>query len=161
MSLTVSIVVAAPIEEVWRRLTDVERWPDWNPACAFAECDTPEVGVGSRLRLQLRHPRGRLFWTLPTIAEMSPPHRFVLMTRALGFHAPLAFALTEDEAGTRVVLTSHSSGPLAFTYRLMFPEKNQGLLWSGALTGLARAARAPSDAADRSPGRTPGDFGNT
>ena len=141
MPVTVTVHVAAPAATVWELIADVERWPEWNPACASAAADGDPRAEGTRLRLQLRHPRGRLFWTAPTVVTAVPTERFGFVTRALGFRAPTDIALDADDEGTRVTLTSRSTGPLAFSYRLMFPERAQGQLWSGALTGLARHVR--------------------
>jgi len=109
--------------------------------------DTDVLGVGTRLRLRLRHPRGRLFWTWPTVTELSPAERLGLLTRAFLVRAPTTITLTpSDDGGTEVTLESSSTGALGFAYRLMFPEKAQALMWSGALTGLAAHVR-PADPA--------------
>ena len=136
------VSVAAPPAAVWELLTDIPRWPDWNPACEQGTMDTDTLGVGTRLRLHLRHPRGRLFWTWPTVTELSPPERLGLLTRAFLVRAPTTITLaTSDDGGTDVTLESSSTGALGFAYRLMFPEKTQALLWSGTLTGLAAHMR--------------------
>ncbi len=141
MPITVSVVAPADPSTVWGLLVDVPGWPSWNPTCVAAHIDTPAAVVGSRLRLQLVHPRGRRFWTSPTIVTLEPAVRLGLLTASLGFRAPTEIALAAHDDGTAVTLTSHSQGLLAFSYRLTFPEKTQGLLWSGALTGLARHLR--------------------
>lgn len=137
--ITVRVHCAADPPTTWSTLADVQAWPEWNPACAQAEPEPTEVAPGTHLRLQLRHPRGRLFWTTPIVTVVEPNRRFVFETRALGLRAPTDITLTPGaDGGTDVELIGTSRGPLAFTYRLMFPEKAQALLWSGALTGLAR-----------------------
>ncbi len=138
MSVTVSVFVPAAPSAVWERLVDIPGWPLWNPACASATLDTPHLTEQSVLRLELVHPRsGRRFWTSPRIDAIEPNDRLALVTKALGFRAPMVFTLTAHEDGTGVDLVASSRGPLAFSYRLTFPERAQGLLWSGALTGLA------------------------
>ncbi len=149
MPITVSVIAAAPRSTVWEHIVAVDRWPEWNPACAAAEVDDDATTVGATLRLQLRHPRGRLFWTSPRVVEVIDLSRYAFTTRALGMRAPTQIALTDHEDETLVQLTSHSYGPLAFTYRLMFPEKVQGQLWSGALTGLARHLRGTQESDER------------
>lgn len=136
MSLTVRVHAAAEPPEVWARLIDFARWPDWNPACVSAEVLGP-VEPGTQLRWQLRHPRGRVFLTTPRLISVEAPGRLGWETRALGFRAPALITCEPDPDGTRVTLASDVRGPLAFSYRLTFPEKAQGLMWSGALTGLA------------------------
>lgn len=141
MPITVSVIAPAPRETVWEYIVAVDRWPEWNPACAAAELDGDPTTVGAILRLQLRHPRGRLFWTAPRVSEVVESSQYSFTTRAFGIRAPTQIALADHDDGTLVQLTSHSYGLLAFTYRVMFPEKVQGQLWSGALTGLARHLR--------------------
>jgi uncharacterized protein YndB with AHSA1/START domain len=145
MPITVTVRVPADQATVWDLITDVARWPTWNPACETAEPAGDPIELGTRLRLHLRHPKGRLFWTVPVVSTVRYLELYAFTTRSFGFRAPTEIALTPDDEGTLVVLRSASTGPLAFSYRLMFPEKAQGQLWSGALTGLARHL---SDGAD-------------
>jgi uncharacterized protein YndB with AHSA1/START domain len=143
VSLTAQVLIAAPIEAVWSRWTAVADWPEWNPACVSARIDG-ELEPGARLRLELRHPQGRAFWTTPTVVDIDTGSRIAWETRALGIRAPTVTTLEPHPDGTLVTLTSESHGVLGFTYRLTFPEKAQAQLWSGALTGLARSFR-PAD----------------
>ena len=140
MSLSATVVVAAPPTAVWSRLADVERWPTWNPACVSGRLDGG-LSPGARLHLELRHPRGRAFWTSPVVTEVDSGARIAWETRALGVRAPTVTTLEPHDDGTLVTLTSESRGALGFAYRLMFPEKAQALMWSGALTGLAQSFR--------------------
>lgn len=138
MSYTVTVVVSAEPHAVWARLTDIASWPDWNPACVSAQA--PEaLTAGQRLRLEMRLPRGRAFWTSPILTDVDHARRLVWETRALGLRAPTVTTLEHHAEGTLVTLICESRGPLGFTYRLTFPEKTQAQMWSGALTGLARS----------------------
>lgn len=141
MTLTVQVVAPASRQVAWLRWTDFGGWPKWNPACLSAEADGP-LRPGARLRLQLRHPQGRVFWTAPTITRLDPEEEIAWETKAFGFRAPTAVRFVDHEGGTLVTLTSDVHGPLAFTYQMTFPERAQGLLWSGALTGFAADLRA-------------------
>ena len=142
MSLAARVVVAAAPTAVWSRWVDVAQWPAWNPACVSASLDGA-LSPGARLHLQLRHPRGRAFWTSPIVTDVDDASRLAWETRALGVRATTVTTLDPHDDGTLVKLTSESHGVLGFTYRLTFPEKAQALLWSGALTGLAESFRAP------------------
>ena len=132
------MLVAAPPEAVWSRFSDFGRWPEWNPACVSAKAPFT-CEAGQRVRLEMRLPRGRTFWTAPVIIALEAPQRIAWETRALGMRAPTVVVLTQDTDGTLVTLTSESHGPLGFSYRLTFPETTQAQMWSGALTGLARS----------------------
>ncbi len=150
MSLLVTVTVAAEPEAVWERLADIESWPEWNPACVSAALDGP-VAPGTRMRWRLRHPRGRTFWTAPVLRAVEPPDRLAWEVRAFGLRSPTMLTLAPAGGdGTLVTLTSLAHGPLAFTYRLTFPEKAQGQLWSGALSGLAASMR-PADGGGGAP----------
>lgn len=145
MSLSATVIVPAPRDAVWSRWTDIAGWPAWNPTCISARVDGG-LEPGTRLRLELRHPRGRAFWTAPVVTDLDVGSRIGWETRAFGIRAPTVTTLEPHDEGTLVTLTSMSRGILAFTYRLTFPEKAQAQLWSGALTGLARSFRTPQPA---------------
>jgi len=141
VSLSATVVVAASPTAVWSRWVDIERWPAWNPTCVSAKLDV-EISPGVRLHLELRHPRGRAFWTSPIVTEVDSGARLAWETRALGMRAPTVTTLEPHDDGTLMTLTSESRGVLGFAYRLTFPEKAQAQLWSGALTGLAESFRS-------------------
>ena len=142
MSLTATVVVAAPPTAVWSRWVDIAQWPAWNPTCVSARLDGG-LSPGTRLHLELLHPRGRAFWTSPIVTDVDDSARLAWETRALGVRARTVTTLEPHDGGTLVTLTSESGGMLGFSYRLTFPEKAQAQLWSGALTGLAQSFRAP------------------
>lgn len=142
MSITVTIQTEADIATTWERLSDVARWPEWNPACAEVIMEQPAIQPGARIRMKLRHPRGRLFWTEPRITSVIRPDELSWIVRAFGVRAPLTIRLESlRSGGTAVTLTTHSTGIMGFAYRLVFPEKAQGLLWSGTLTALGQSLR--------------------
>ena len=62
MSVSVTVVAPAAQEAVWERWTDFAGWPRWNPQCIGATLDGP-LAPGTTLELNLRHPRGRDFYT--------------------------------------------------------------------------------------------------
>lgn len=132
------MVVGAEPAAVWSRLSDIENWPEWNPACVSTEVPSP-LRAGQRVRLEMRLPRGRTFWTTPVLTDLDASRRIAWETRALGMRAPTVTTLEPHTDGTLVTLVSESRGPLGFSYRLTFPEKTQAQMWSGALTGLARS----------------------
>jgi len=157
VAVTVRVQVADDPATAWRALADIPAWPEWNPTCADAQIDTPEVAKDTRARLQLRHPRGRLFWTEIRLTEVDPGRTLAWVTRAFGLRATTRVVMEPVSNGTAVTLTSASRGPLAFTYRLMFPEKAQGLLWSGALTALAHRRRSTESDAPQHDAGEPAD----
>lgn len=149
MSVEVGVTAAASAQAVWERFADITRWPEWNPACVGAELLGP-LAPGTTMRLHLLHPHGRGFWTTPRLTEVRDGEALAWETRGFGFRAPTRVTFAAGDGETRILLASDISGPLAFTYRLTFPEKTQGGVWSGTLTALAQAVRAPDgDARER------------
>ena len=75
------IEIDAPIAEVWARLADVERQPDWMTDLKAVRVTTPgPIGVGTRAEGQIR------ILGIPVadpveIVEFAPPHRFAIRHR--------------------------------------------------------------------------------
>lgn len=129
--------IAAPPDDVWARWTDIARWPEWNEACAGAVLDGP-VDVGTVLDLRLLHPRGRPFITRPQVTAVEAGRRIEWTAHALGFEALTETVLTPGDAGTRVIVTTVSHGPLAFTYRLVMRPGTQRAIHERMLDSLRR-----------------------
>jgi len=140
VGLSVTVVAPAPGDDVWARLADIPRWPDWNPACVEAEIEGP-LAPGTRVGLHLLHPRGTRFWTRPVLTDVEPRRTLAWTTRAVGLRAATAIRLEPADDGTLVTLESQARGALSFNYRLALPETTLAQIWSGALTGLARSFR--------------------
>jgi len=141
MDCRVTVVVDAPAEAVWARLTDFAHWPEWNPACLEAAAETP-LREGSLLDLRLVHPRGRDFYTRPRVARLEAPRAIAWRAKGPGLRADTEVELVPDEQGTLVTLTSSSGGPLGFTYRLTMRPRTQARLYLGMLDGLATSLEA-------------------
>jgi uncharacterized protein YndB with AHSA1/START domain len=136
----VTVVVDADAPATWDRLADLGGWPAWNPSCVGARA-RGEMAPGTALELHLRHPRGRDFWTRPTLAEVTPPHRLGWRAGALGLRADTSIELTPEQEGTRVTLTSSSRGPMGFAYRMAMRPRTQAAMYTLMLDGLARSFR--------------------
>ena len=68
---------AAP-ETVWDILTDLARYPDWNPFIVSAE---GQVAVGERLTNRMAPPGGRAMTFKPTVTEVDPGRSFEWLGR--------------------------------------------------------------------------------
>lgn len=71
--LTTEIEIDAPTEIVWEVLTDLARYPEWNPFITSAE---GRVEVGQRLTNRLQPPGGRAMTFRPTVTEVDPGRVF-------------------------------------------------------------------------------------
>jgi len=67
------IVIQAPIEKVWNLLSDIDRWPSWNPAISSSKLEGP-LASGTSFRwksksapiVSILHevvPQKRISWT--------------------------------------------------------------------------------------------------
>ncbi|MCC2278230.1 SRPBCC domain-containing protein [Streptomyces morookaense] len=105
--------IAATPARVWEVLTDLPRYPDWNP---FIREASGEIAPGARLRLRMFPVHGRTVTFRPRIRtavpqrELSWTGRLVLPGLFDGLHR---FVLTDlDGGGTRVVQDEKFTGLL-------------------------------------------------
>jgi uncharacterized protein YndB with AHSA1/START domain len=92
------ITIHAPAEQVWRLLTEVDRWPAWNPAVASAAMHGP-LREGT---LFVWKSQG--FQISSTLSEIDPPKRLCWSGSAFGTRA---FHLWEIETvGDKVLVTT-------------------------------------------------------
>jgi hypothetical protein len=94
------------------------------------------------MHLELRHPSGRTFYTRPVLTIVSPEKEIVWEARSLGLRAPTRTALSPEPDGTRITVTSDSTGPMAFAYRISVPDKTQALIYVAMLDALTDRLRA-------------------
>jgi len=99
-----SISIDANIDKVWRILTAIEHWPQWQKSVSKAS-------VKSNLKA------GTVFhWTsggMPiksTIEKFEAPERIVWTGKALGTRARHTWLLTEDGGSTTVETTENMEG---------------------------------------------------
>ena len=69
-TMSATIQIDAPPQAVWAVLTDLSRYPEWNPL--FREA-SGQVAVGNRITLRSVHPaNGRLMTVKPKITVADP-----------------------------------------------------------------------------------------
>ena len=111
-TMSATIQIDAPPEAVWAVLTDLGRYPEWNPL--FREA-SGQVAVGSRITLQSVHPaNGRMMRVRPkiTVADPGAELRWVSSLPGIisGEHR---FTLTPAGGGTRLEQSETFGGLLA------------------------------------------------
>lgn len=89
------ITIHAPAERVWRLLTGIERWPEWNPAVASAAMQGP-LSAGTVFVW-----KSQGFQVTSTLSEIDSPKRLSWTGSAFGTRA---FHLWEIEAVGDTVL---------------------------------------------------------
>jgi hypothetical protein len=124
--LTTSVDIAATPERVWRVLTDLPAYPDWNPFVTRAEGALVEGG-----RLSVSAPPVNAFVPSrlrPTVLEVTPCRRLRLWSRVDGLGIPGLLGVEST-----ITLTEHDGG-----VRLWWQDRFRGLLASLLIHALNR-----------------------
>jgi uncharacterized protein YndB with AHSA1/START domain len=105
---TLSLRVAAPINRLWRLMTDIHRWPTWHPLLEAVEGD---LVVGGTIVTKLRS--GPELTAHVLNVDLEEPHRFVYAAGdpagLIGWHS---WTLTElDPTTTRADNEERLTGP--------------------------------------------------
>lgn len=122
MRIIVSRRIGAPIEEVFRLMTDVAAWPEVIKAIERVEVINPGpegIVPGTRFR-ETRTMFGQKAVEEMKFAEISPPERFVLTAYNHGTHYRAEHLLTRDGDGTLVRLVFEGV-PETWIARLLSP----------------------------------------
>lgn len=93
-TITTSIDIDAPVEQVWKSLTDFPNWPEWSD---FHSIEGEPVEGGT---LKIRMP-GMAF--TPTLTRVDPNHAFAWTGTAVGrwlFRGQHTFTLDPNPDGT-------------------------------------------------------------
>ena len=106
--------IDAPPMAVWAVLTDLGRYPEWNPL--FREA-SGEVAVGSRITLRAVQPaNGRLMTVKAKIVAADPGAELRWVSALPGLMSgEHSFVLTPLDGGTRLAQTEIYGGLLAAT----------------------------------------------
>ena len=138
-----AIEIRAPLDAVWRILTDFSAYPEWNPHIRKVR---GQPRVGGRITIHSRPPRGRTVVLRPVVVTWSPPSEFrwrgTFLSRVL-FTGEHGFKL-EELAETRVRFHQDEtfSGLLVPLYaRLRLPKTRE------AFTEVNEALRQRAESA--------------
>jgi uncharacterized protein YndB with AHSA1/START domain len=102
--LQAEITINAPVEKVWRLISDLNRMPEWSPQCRMMKPLGP-VRPGTRTFNVNR--RNRLFWTTTsTITEVVPERKIAFRVNANG--TIWSYELEPTAEGTRLVESRHA-----------------------------------------------------
>jgi hypothetical protein len=111
-TMSATIQIHAPPEAVWAVLTDLGRYPEWNPL--FREA-SGQVAAGSRITLWSVHPaNGRLMTVRPKITVADPGVELTWTSSLPGIiSGEHRFTLTPAGGGTRLEQSEAFHGLLA------------------------------------------------
>jgi uncharacterized protein YndB with AHSA1/START domain len=109
--------IAAPVQQVWSVLADVERTPEWSASMTSVQrLDDGPFGVGSRVRIE----QPRLPAAVWQVTELTPERSFTWTTSRAGVTTSASHVLEPTDNGTRVTLVVDQAGPLAGVAGLLF-----------------------------------------
>ena len=110
-TMSATIEISAPPLAVWAVLTDLSRYPEWNPL--FREA-SGEIAAGKRIRLRSVHPAsGRLMTVKPRIVTAEPGVELRWASSLPGIMSgEHAFALSPAGGGTRLDQSENFRGLL-------------------------------------------------
>src|SRR5580658_9903290 len=110
-TMSATIQIHAPPEAVWAVLTDLSRYPEWNPL--FREA-SGEVAVGKRIKLRSAHPaNGRMMTVKPKIVAAEPGAELRWTSSLPGIiSGEHSFTLSPVDGGTRLVQSESFRGLL-------------------------------------------------
>ncbi|MGH6814477.1 MAG: SRPBCC family protein [Hyphomicrobiaceae bacterium] len=151
MEIRVETRILAPRTKVFALAADIPRWPELIGAIERIEMLTPgPVAPGTRFR-ETRRMYGRSATEEMTLAEMTPPERFVLTAAAHGARYRVEHIFVPDGNATRLTL-AFSAQPTTFLARLFQPlaKPMAGHLRKQLAADLADLKRA-SERSDMSP----------
>jgi hypothetical protein len=140
-----AIEIRAPLDSVWRVLTDFSAYPEWNPHVREVR-GTPKAG--RRITIRSQPPGGRPVVLRPVVTSWTPPTelrwRATFLSRLL-FSGEHGFKLEPvTERSVRFLQEETFSGLLVPLYaRLRLPRTREGF----ALVNEALRERAESQAA--------------
>jgi uncharacterized protein YndB with AHSA1/START domain len=110
-----SILIAAPVERIWAALTDIARWPEWQPPVSTATLAGP-LAPGTTFR-----------WKASGMTITSQLHDVVAPSRvswtgeSLGTHAIHVWQLEPEAGGTRVSTQESMRGWLPRLVKIVSP----------------------------------------
>lgn len=145
-----SIEINAPAADVWKVLTDLAAYPDWNP---FIREASGRIAVGERLTLRMFPANGKPMTFRPRVlaadpgAELRWIGRFILPGVFDGEHR---FTLTETATGgTELVQSENFSGLLVpFTGKTIAATRQNFAALNQALKTRAENPAQPNPAAE-------------
>ncbi|BDU76694.1 SRPBCC family protein [Mesoterricola sediminis] len=121
--------------EVWRRLSEVSCWSEWEPGVQWAELRGP-FASGTQGRLKLRGEGARTF----RLARVEDQTTFTALVRLPLAEIRHIHAQAASAMGTRVTHRIEISGPLSWFFGLTRGRR----LREGLAPGLRRLARLAS-----------------
>ena len=122
MEYEASATIAAPPAKVWEVLTDVAKWPEWDPFCEKIE---GELALGNKIKAFTKLSPGRAFPV--KVTDLSAPQRMEWSGgMPLGlFKGVRTFTLEASGSGTQFTMREEFSGPMLFLIGKSIPDMSE------------------------------------
>lgn len=112
MKIYSEILIAAPVQQVWKEFTDFENWSEWNPFITNIE---PEPSAGSKISVLIDPPGGKAMVFKPRVLVYEKERELRWLGRVLLpglFDGEHFFRLRETGGGTLFIQGEQFSGIL-------------------------------------------------
>lgn len=129
------IVIAAPLETVWALLTDIERWPQWQPDVSSARLEGA-LAVGTVFRWKAKG-----LGIVSTVQALEQGRCIGWTGNSVGMRAVHIWTLEPQGDGVRVATEESLSGWLAQTMKIFDPNFLEKSLEGSLQVLKARAER--------------------
>ena len=122
-----SIIIDAPIEQVWQTLMDFDAYPNWNP---FITAIRGKAVKGGKLYVSIQPPNRKSMKFAPIVIQCDRPNEFRWLGKFLfkglidGEHYFLLEAV--DENTTKLVQGEKFTGILVKPFRSMLSDTKKG-----------------------------------
>ena len=138
MEQRITIDVDAPVEQVWKVLREVERWPEWESTVTLVRrLDDGPLAVGSQARVE----QPRIPPTEYVVTELETGRSFTWVATGPGVRTTARHLLEElGPGGTRVTLAVDQAGPVGVVMGRFYRR-----LTDRYLTAEAEGIRARSE----------------
>lgn len=117
MELHTEIEIAAPAEIVWRILSELSAYPDWNPFLVRVD---GQLAVGARLEVTFAPPGGKPMTMRPTVLRVAPGRGFAWLGRLAGvpklFDGEHSFAIEPIDGGRVRFVQSEKFGGILLPF---------------------------------------------
>ncbi len=128
-------LVEAPLEKVWRILSDLRNWPNWNKSVTKIRVDGP-IEPGTTFVWKAGGTK-----IVSRLEQVAPPLRIAWSGKVFGIRAVHVWELAAEAGATRVRTEESFEGPLA----RLFPgsaRKTIGRALAGAVSSLKSEAES-------------------
>jgi hypothetical protein len=143
--ITTHLTISAPVEDLWKTLTDLPAYLAWNP---FITAASGTIGAGQRLDLTIQPPGGRALGFKPWVTAVEQ-HRYIEWLGHLAlpgiFDGRHSFTLTPMTRGRTLIQQSETFTGVLTPFTGSLPDRTRAgfVAMNDALARRASQPAAP------------------